>query len=274
MLEVPPSRLKGGEKGRTAGGEVQIKPLTVEMILVPPGEFRMGTAGYKWRSEFPEHTVLLDAYMIDKTEVTIKQYKLFLDYMTATGNHSRCSEDELGFFPDGKDHTPEQWDIQLAWMKYDWPVTNIDWYDAYAFCAWCGKRLPTEAEWEKAARGEDGLLYPWGNRWNESKCNNVKNSGHKKKPVGSFPDGASPYGLLDMAGNVWEWCLDWFQSDYYSVSPGKDPRGPSSGEERVLRGGCFANESEKLRTVMRQSLSPGTRTNSVGFRCVSELGKE
>ena len=193
------------------------------------------------------HTVYLDKYYIGKYEVTVGQYKKFCE---ATGKTM-----------------PEQ----PEWNTGDnYPVVKVTWYDAKAYCDWAGLRLPTEAEWEKAARGTDGRTYPWGNIWDASKCN-IDGTGDAYEhtaPVGSYPAGASPYGVFDMAGNVWEWCNDWSVYGYYGDSPTKNPTGPASGDFRVSRGGSWFFPGNYSRVSCRNGKRPGDTgdNDDQGFR--------
>jgi formylglycine-generating enzyme required for sulfatase activity len=219
------------------------------MVLIPAGEFQMG--GNDHDNEKPIHTVYVDAFYMDKYEVTNKQYGKFMD---ATGYKAPR------YWSDSKYNAPEQ------------PVVSVSWHDAAAYAKWSGKRLPTEAEWEKAARGDlTGKKYPWGDKLTHDDAN-YKGTGGKDRwdntsPVGSFsPNG---YGLYDMTGNVCEWCSDWLGENYYSSSPKRNPTGPSSGEKRVLRGGeWFYFPSDNLRCAGRSSSNPTYTILLVGFRCV------
>jgi len=225
----------------------------VEMILVPAGEFIMGSPENEgYNDEHPQHRVFLDGFYIDRCEVTNSQYKQFMD---ATGHNA-----------------PKYWD-DGKYNRLDQPIVGATWSDAAAYARWAGKRLPTEAEWEKAARGTDGRQYPWGNEWDNSKCNaNVAGEAQQyTAPVGSFPAGASPYGVMDMAGNVWEWCIDWYGSNY-GQSPRRNPKGHDSGGESVLRGGSWCTtDCSYLRCANRNWFSPSFRFDDAGFRCAREL---
>jgi formylglycine-generating enzyme required for sulfatase activity len=215
-----------------------------EMIPVPAGEFWMGGDAYRW--EAPRHRVYLDAFSIDKHEVTNVSYRQF---MKATGHAA-----------------PSYWS-DAKWNGALQPVVGVSWLDADAYCQWAGRRLPTEAEWEKAARGTDAREYPWGNQWDSGRANSLESRVDRTVAVGSYPSGVSPYGVHDMAGNVWEWVADWFDSDYYSRSPDRDPQGPSSGSLKVLRGGSWLNGPTSLRAANRSSRTPVDPSRYIGFRC-------
>jgi len=194
--------------------------------------------------EVPKHGVYLDAFYIDKYEVTNEEY-------------AKC----VGGGPCGTNN------------KYDGftdprqPVVGVDWTQASTYCSWAGKRLPTEAEWEKAARGTEARTRPWGEGIDCAKAN-YKDCGHGvTKPVGSYPSGSSPYGAMDMAGNVWEWCADWYDKEYYRNSPNRNPKGPSSGRYRVLRGGSWNDPPTNLRSSLRGWSNLAERHSNYGFRC-------
>lgn len=240
-----------------------------QMVLVPEGKFIMGTGEDEFiPEETPQHEVYLDAYYIDKYEVTNAQYWEFLQYIKNTGDHGKCYSGE----PKGKDHTPGTphtgWDY--PYYDYpDYPVARVDWYDAYAYAAWAGKRLPTEAEWEKAARGTDGRRFPWGNVWETTRCNVGTDA---SLSIGSFESGISIYGCLDMIGSVSEWCNDWYHPEYYHNSPSVNPKGPEiSTGLRIIKGGSlFAPYAYKMRCAVRIFGKPEDRNKSIGFRCAKD----
>ncbi|MFQ5964936.1 MAG: SUMF1/EgtB/PvdO family nonheme iron enzyme [Candidatus Scalinduaceae bacterium] len=229
-----------------------------DMVLIPAGPFVMGINDIK-REQRPSHKVYVDAFYIDRYEVTNAQYYEFLDYIKKTNDHSKCRTDE----PGNKDHTPLNWEDDY-YNHPEYPVVRVDWYDAYAYASWAGKRLPTEAEWEKAARGTDERKWPWGNEWDPEKCNIGD-----PEPIGRHDDGKSPYGCYDMAGSVAEWCTDWGDMLYYTRSPKNNPKGPEKGNKKIIRGGSrFGNLGILLRCTARKSMSPNLGNMSVGFRCV------
>jgi formylglycine-generating enzyme required for sulfatase activity len=225
--------------------------LGIQWIDIPRGEFLMGdnfNDGEGEINEQPVHTVFLDAYKISKFEVTFQQYDTFCE---ATGRNK----------PDDK-----------GWGRGDRPVIFVTWDDAKAFCDWLSREtgnnihLPTEAQWEKAARGTDRRKYPWGNTAPSCDLTNYDLCLSHTMPVGSYPGGVSPYGAYDMAGNVWEWCSDWYDAGYYSISPGHNPTGPAAGVDRVNRGGAYTSLYTQLRCSNRNSALPSKFMNHLGFR--------
>jgi formylglycine-generating enzyme required for sulfatase activity len=256
----------------TEVGFLQNAKDNAELIYIPPGEFMMGSDPkndpYYWGAEAPMHRVSLDGYWIYRTEVTNSMYMACVEEKACPRPAYNRSSTRSEYFGNP--------------VYDDYPVIFVSYRDATAYCVWSGGRLPTEAEWEKAARGTDARLFPWGNEppngkrvnycdWNctASLRDSSQDDGYRETaPVGSFPDGASPYGVLDMSGNVWEWVFDWFQATYYQVSPELNPRGPASGTSRVVRGGSWYNPADGVRTVNRALQTPDKTLETVGFRCV------
>jgi len=250
---------------------------SAEMMLVPAGEFLMGSSDADPKAsddEKPQHTVYLDAFWIDRTEVTNAQYAQFLNalgtHTGACGRHD-CAETKredkyshiLGGTQDGS------YVVESGFE--DHPVTQVSWYGAQAYCAWAGARLPTEAEWEKAARGTDGRSYPWGNEPPDCDKAQYGNCGGGTAPVGSRLADASPYGALDMAGNVWEWVADWYDPAYYGFSPAQNPQGPELGERKTFRGGSWGYLPTFIRTTDRARNRPTYAGFNVGFRCAATM---
>ena len=228
-------------------GSTQISPKDqMEMVYVPAGEFVMGSESGGNNHEEPIHTVYLDEYWIDKYDVTNAQFLICVQA-------GECDEPGGNYFGNNafEDH----------------PVVFVSWFDAEDYCEWAGRRLPTEAEWEKAARGNNGRTYPWGEGISCQKAN-YNNCTMGTTAVGTYLDGASPYGALDMTGNVWKWVADWYDEDYYSSSPSNNPQGPSSGTYRVLRPGSWDTTDWGIRSTFRLGFLPEVVVNYIGFRCV------
>lgn len=246
-----------GENGAPDPTKFDTEVLKFQWVSVPAGEFTMGdSSGEGEVDESPEHPVFLSQYEISKYEVTFEQYDYFCD---DTGRSK-----------------PEN----LVVGRGKQPVINVSWDDADEFCKWLSRKttgktfsLPTEAQWEKAARGTDRFKYPWGNeaptcdRANYDYC-----VGKVTVEVGSYPTGQSPYGLYDMAGNVWEWCSDWYGKYYYGQSEYNDPQGPATGTSHVIRGGCYSSDENNIRTVERDYHTPGYSSQYVGFRICRSNG--
>lgn len=223
------------------------------MVAIPEGPFEMGASGTQaLEDERPRHRVVLDAFRMDLYEVTTAQYGAFL---AVTGRTA-----------------PWLWESVNLHQHGDRPVVGVDWQDAEAYCRWKGKRLPTEAEWEKAARGLDGRLYPWGNQLPTKDSANFAlgarfSYSQVLMPVQSYESGKSSYGLYQMAGNVGEWVADWYSVNYYEHSPEANPSGPENGQFKVLRGGSWSDLPKYLLTYGRFKLPPETRNSYTGFRC-------
>ena len=221
------------------------------LMYVPAGEFLMGSTENDINAEedeFPQHKVYLDAFWIDQTEVTNAQYRLCVE----AGN---CQEPEITDFYNSEKFTKH-------------PVVYVSWNDAQGYCEWAGRRLPTEAEWEKAARGTEGQIYPWGDDSPDNDFLNYYRNIGNTTVVGRYTLGVSPYGLFDMAGNVWEWVADWYGAGYYGNSPTKNPDGPDSGALKVLRGGSWNMYTQAIRSAERFNYNPNIASGSaLGFRC-------
>jgi sulfatase modifying factor 1 len=235
------------------------------IVLIPPGSFLMGSSDGE-PNEKPVHTVYLPGFYMDKNEVTTALYVRFLE---ATGRDKPFKWNEVDLRKDG-----------------DRPVVGVSWYDAQAYCQWVEERLPTEAEWEKAARGTNALTYPWGNEDPSEARGNFDRGFHWQgyatlAVVGSFELGKSPYGINDLAGNVSEWTADWYDPQYYETSPARNPTGPALTEQskpfsldipqrKVVRGGSWTSGPQGMRSSIRGESAPTNRHSDVGFRCVSD----
>jgi formylglycine-generating enzyme required for sulfatase activity len=229
----------------------------VPMVTIPAGEFLMGNPEGKGRDdERPQRSVYLDEFAIDQVEVTNGRYMAFVKSI----GH-RTPPDPYGTGPLKSIEGIEQL-----------PVVQTTWYDAKAYCSWAKKRLPTEAEWEKAARGTDGRLYPWGNQPPTAKRANFDREWedeHTLHAVGSLPDGDSPYGVKDMAGNAREWVSDWYDAEYYQHAPNRNPQGPDKrGVVRSIRGGSWHSPASDITTSARGRGGFALQTHGTGFRCV------
>ena len=237
-----------GGSGATGGGSCTEVADPSEMVSVPAGDFPMGCNAAVDKDcaddEKPQHTVTLSAFEIDRTEVTQAQY-------TACVLAGSCEPAACDWSCD----------------KTTYPASCVTWSQANSYCAWAQKRLPTEAEWEKAARGADGNKYPWGN--GEPTCDlaNIAGCNDGAVAVGSLSAGASPYGALDMAGNMVEFVADWYDEKYYADSPAADPTGPATGKRYGGRGGGYKSDADFVRTSKRDWYDSTDNAPSLGFRC-------
>jgi formylglycine-generating enzyme required for sulfatase activity len=224
----------------------------MHLLYVPAGEFKMGSDSGS-DNERPSHTVHLDEFWIDESEVTNHMYSLCVKAKVCKEPVNKSSSLYANYYgsPDFENY----------------PVIHVDWNMAKTYCEWAGRRLPTEAEWEKAARGEQSLTYPWGNEEPNHRLLNFEDQKRDVTSVGSYPNGASPYGAFDMAGNAWEWVADWYSGTYYASSQASNPTGPLSGQERVLKGGSWHDNSIVVRASNRDHRSPDDACVNCGFRC-------
>ena len=251
--------------------------VTISMVRIPAGEFKMGTSGNSASEK--QHTVNLDEYLIGKYDVTNVQFAAFVK---ATGYKTTAEKEGSGYAYDGSswaDTKGADWQHPKGpnsdlGGKDNHPVVLVSWDDAVAFCAWAKQasgqqvQLPTEAQWEKAARGTDGRIYPWGNEAPNANLLNFNMNVKDTTAVGKYsPAGDSPYGLADMAGNVWQWTADWYSDTYYGSSPASNPQGPTTGSGRVVRGGGWNVNSKRARAAYRWC-GPTGRVDDGGFRVV------
>ncbi len=222
------------------------------MVLIPAGEFSMGSDKGD-DDEQPIHRVFIDSFYIDKFEVTNGRFAKFVEAVQI--------EPPWGFK-----------DKETPVVHIDQPVRWVNWMDAMGYCLWAGKRLPTEAEWEKAARGTDGRLYPWGNDapTPAHAVFGLKEGADTVSAIGNRDKGKSPYGVHDMAGNLYEWTIDWYDEQFYSKNPAINPRGPAEGTAKVQRGGSYTNAPYRLRSTFRTKGDPTEHDPNVGFRCAQD----
>jgi iron(II)-dependent oxidoreductase len=260
-------------EGKKIAAERAKLPPHDEMVMIPAGSFIMGSDKKidrnAYPAEFPQRKVYLDAYEIDKFEVTTVQY---LRFVLATNR-----DPLIDWQYDGGN-------FQETMASH--PVMHVSWFDADAYCTWAGKRLPTSAEWEKAARGEDGRIYPWGNEPAGLSRANFGRTGLsgpvRDRPerlllyppiisVDKYENGVSPYGLFQMAGNVAEWTADWYDPQYYKKAPDRNPKGPDKGTQKAFRGGGWIDSTPTVRPAQRNGTEPATKMNWLGFRCARDV---
>jgi formylglycine-generating enzyme required for sulfatase activity/predicted MPP superfamily phosphohydrolase len=247
------------------------------MALVEAGTFLRGNTedDAKYDDEKPQREIYLDTYMIGTYPVTNEEFQQFVDDR-GYAKKALWSKEGWQWREESGMSEPAYWHDR-KWNGPNFPVVGVSWYEAEAYARWLSKktgyryRLPTEAEWEKAARGTRGLTYPWVGTFDRNACNSSESGLRRTSPVGIFPKGKSPYGCCDMAGNVWEWCADWYDKEYYATSPAENPPGPSSGSYRVYRGGCWFNDAEFCRSAYRDSFAPDYRNVNLGFRLVRSV---
>ena len=273
-LDVGDIKQEWTPQGKKLAAERVKLPAYDEMVRIPAGPFMMGSDKKVDRNaylvEFPQHKVYLDAYEIDKYEVTTVQY---LKFVLAT---NRSPQVDWKF--DGGN-------FQETMAAH--PIMHVTWYDADEYCRWAGKRLPTEAEWEKAARGDqDARIYPWGNEMAGLTRANYGRSGLsgpvRDRPerlllyppiisVFKYDNSVSPYGIFQMVGNVAEWVADWYEKDYYKTAPDKNPKGPDKGTQKAFRGGGWIDSTPSVRVSQRNGTDPKTSMNWLGFRCARDV---
>ena len=260
-------------EGKKLAAERAKLPAHDEMVRVPAGSFIMGSDKKvdhnAYRPEFPQRNVYVDAFDIDKFEVTTVR---FLKFVLATNR------------PPLIDWQYDGGNFQETMVNH--PVMHVSWFDADAYCKWAGKRLPTSAEWEKAARGEDGRIYPWGNEPAGLSRANFGRTGLsgpvRDRPerlllyppiisVDKYENAVSPYGVFQMAGNVAEWTADWYDPDYYKNAPNRNPKGPEKGTQKAFRGGGWIDSTPSVRPAQRNGADPNTKMNWLGFRCARDL---
>ncbi|WHZ15805.1 MAG: Sulfatase modifying factor 1 precursor (C-alpha-formyglycine- generating enzyme 1) [Nitrospira sp.] len=231
-----------------------------EMVQISEGPFVMGSRDNDSDpDEKPEHQVYLKAYFFDKNEVTQYAYDRFAKMTKRAKRKIEVFEDD-----------------PAKLLKPEYPMIAVTWEDAEAYCKWAGKRLPTEAEWEKAARGEGKRRYPWGDEFVVGYANIDGNEDAFRylAPPGSFESGRSPYGIYDMTGNVGEWVSDFYDENYYRKSPYRDPKGPEQGDQHVIRGGSWRETKQNVRASKRFQAKPWRHDVTVGFRCAKDVDAE
>jgi formylglycine-generating enzyme required for sulfatase activity len=275
-----PTRFAGSDEFPTV---ITRETDNMPMLVIPGGSFVMGapdtdpSAGF---DETPEHEVTVDTFYMDKFEVTVAQYAAFL---TTLGTYEEaCQETDcawprslIGYtsylLEIGEDDA-QTYEAMAGFENY--PINHVSWYGADSYCQAMGARLPTEAEWEYAARGSDGRIYPWGNEPpDQTRAVYFSTSYTDLKPVDALPDGASPFGIYGLAGSMWEWVSDWYGPNYYGESPAENPQGPEDGEGKVVRGGAWPNnnQEDRIRSANRNWREIIFFSPDLGFRCAYDL---
>lgn len=275
-LDVGDVKQEWTPEGKKLAAERIKLPAHDEMVVIPAGEFLMGSNKkvdrLAYQAEMPQRTIYLDAYEIDKYEVTTVQY---LKYVLANN-----LDPQVDWKFDGGN-------FQETMVNH--PIMHVTWFEADAYCKWAGKRLPTEAEWEKAARGADGRIYPWGNQPAGLTRANFGRTGLsgpvRDRPerlllyppiisVDKYDNAVSPYGLFQMVGNVAEWVADWYDKDYYKTGPDRNPKGPETGTHKAFRGGGWIDSTPTVRVAQRNGTDPKTSMNWLGFRCARDVSAQ
>ncbi|MFQ3566251.1 MAG: SUMF1/EgtB/PvdO family nonheme iron enzyme [Aggregatilineales bacterium] len=301
-IQQPVGGAIGGQAQTVSGQFDRVLLLASELLPVEGGTFQMGTtiaevqaavqeclAGYGGdpgacelaygEDSFPQHPVTVSPFLMERTEVSYEQYLAFMNAL-GPGSHRNgcfgqpCMQTRTDSETSNITFDSANYSVNIAILNF--PMTNVTWYGAQAYCQAIGRRLPTEAEWERAARGNDGRIYPWGNSWDANNASTRRPASGEpaKVPVTAFdPVGASPFGILNMAGNVAEWVFDWYDPRFYSRPEATlpDPQGPATGQTKVVRGGSWDTVPFFTRTVHRQERGPLDPTASIGFRCVADI---
>jgi len=254
-LLVEPTRTAPPSPTSSSNARTKTSPKDgMVLVFIPAGKFMMGS-NTGLADQQPVHEVTLDPFWMDQTEVTNSMYAKCVDVGTC----------KVPAKVESQTHT-----IYYGNSQFDsYPVIYVDWYSAKTYCEWVDRRLPTESEWEMAARGEDGRTYPWGNEPPNNNLLNYNSAVGDTVKVGTYPSGASPYGVLDFAGNVWEWVADRYDGSYYSVAPTANPKGPDLGGKRVLRGGSWHGTADLIQSTLRRGDSPSWEDQYLGFRCAA-----
>jgi len=276
----------------------ELDAIKTELVPVTGGTFMMGTTleeatkamdecalygkactDLSWVSDStPPHQVTVDSFEMEVYEVTVQQYVAFLNWLGPNSHKNRCEGQPCAKTTQEEENSYIQFDgttysVRNPNFYSNHPVTFVTWWGAETYCKTLNRRLPTEAEWERAARGRDNYIYPWGFEFDPLRAMSSITENKGTVPVTSYPNGASPYGVFNMAGNVSEWVYDWYQADYYTQqlnNPQPNPQGPPAGSQKVHRGGSWDTVPLFLRSVHRQSAAPGSPTAAIGFRCVAD----